>query len=140
MGKKKALVKKRKKRTPLAIIKDKLWDLCKVYIRKRYPNNCYTCDAKNIVGVNCQTGHFIPSVLCPFILNYHPMNLRLQCMRCNKWAGGNGSQFYLNLVNAHGQGYVDDLFEMKKQPRTKLTIKDYEEYIDLYKQLIKELP
>ena len=120
--------------------KKELWELCKIYCRKKWGNTCYTCGAKNLYGCNQQTGHFIPSCLCPFELDYHPDNLRIQCMRCNKWAGGNQSQYAENLKMDYGQFYIDILFEMKNQPKiTKPSLEDYENYIEKYKQLIKKL-
>lgn len=137
---KRSWIKKRRKRTPLAIIKDKLWELCKEYCRKKWPNICYTCGAENLVGSNCHTGHCIPSVLCPFELDYSPLNLRNQCMRCNIHCGGNAAEFERRFVAEYGYEYLDKLYLMKNQPTiVKPTIHDYETMIDWYKQLIEEL-
>jgi len=133
-------LRKRKKRTPLAIVKDKLWDLCKEYCRKRWGNVCYTCGAKNLIGSNWHTGHCYPSSICPFILDYHYDNLRPQCYHCNINCGGMGAIFKDKLQVEHGVDYVENLKLMLHQPSiTKATISDYEEYIELYKKLIKEL-
>lgn len=116
-----------------------MWELAKQYCRLKYPAVCYTC-GRSAVGKNRQTGHFLPSLECPFILDYHPNNLRNQCMRCNKWSGGYGSQFYHNLKRDHGQEYIDKLFEMRDNPEIlEPTIEDYQNYIEYYKQLIKNL-
>lgn len=141
--KEKVSLKKEKKINKVKLLKSlkkELWELCKIYIRKKYPHNCYTCSAKNISGGNMQTGHFIPSLQCPFELDYHPNNLRLQCMRCNKWSGGYGAQFYRQLFFDHGHEYIQDLFIMRDLPKIITpTIEDYQNYIAKYKQLIKDL-
>lgn len=120
--------------------KTELWELCKQYCRKKWGNTCYTCGRGNLSGSNWHTGHAIPSALCPFELDYHPDNLRPQDYFCNINLGGNGSAFIEKLRLDNGQDYIDNLFKMKNQPKiTKPTLEDYQEYIEKYKQLIKDL-
>lgn len=104
----------KKKSTPEALLKKKLWELCKNIIREAYGNECYTCDATGLRGSNWHTGHFIPSSICGAYLRYDLRNLRPQCYHCNINLGGNGGMFYRNLVEDIGQAEVDQLFEDKK--------------------------
>lgn len=104
----------RKKSTPEALLKKKLWELCKQIIREAYGNTCYTCDKEGLRGSDWHTGHFIPSSTCGAYLRYDLRNLRPQCYHCNINLGGNGAVFYRNLVDDVGQAEVDQLFEDKK--------------------------
>ena len=132
--------KKVNKAKLLKKLKKELWELCKIYCRKKWGNVCYTCEKKGLVGSDWHTCHFIPSMLCPFLLDYCPENLRPGCYSCNINCGGNQSQFYHNLLRDHGQEYINKLFWMKNFPIIiKPTIEDYQAYIEKYKQLIKDL-
>lgn len=109
---------KRKSRTEVAKLKDKLWELCKQITRKRYERDdgtwtCYTCKKHLVYGKDAHTGHFIPSAVGGAFLRYDLRNLRVQCYNCNINLGGNGSYFYNQLVVDEGQQYVDKLFQDK---------------------------
>ena len=88
---------RRKSKTPLAKLKDQLWQLCREITFKRYGNDCYTCDAKNLTGSNRQCGHFIASSVCSSSLRYDLGNLRPQCAACNIWKSGNWLAFENHL-------------------------------------------
>ena len=111
---------KRKSKTPLAVAKDKLWELCKKIVRARYVKSdgtwdCFTCGKLIDCPAKAQTGHFIPSATGGALLRYDLRNLRIQDYYCNINLGGNGSAFYRNLVAEKGQEYVDQLFLVKQQ-------------------------
>jgi hypothetical protein len=102
------------KRMPTKKVRKLLWKECKRIVRAR-EKDCFTCGAKELVGANAQTGHFIPNSTCGAFLRYDLRNLRLQCMRCNIHGGGQGAEFYKRLVETEGQGYVDQLFHDKER-------------------------
>ena len=104
----------KKKRMSLSKVQKLLWMECKRIVRAR-EKNCFTCEAKNLEGVNAQTGHFIPSLTCGAFLRYDLRNLRLQCMRCNIHGGGQGAISYERLMETEGQEYVDQLFRDKQK-------------------------
>ena len=104
---------KRKSRTVEAKLRDRLWELAKLIIRKRYGNTCYTCGRTKLEGSNWHTGHFIPDAVGGAFLRYNLQNLRPQCYNCNINLGGNGGEFYRRLVEEEGQLYVDNLFQLK---------------------------
>lgn len=116
-----------------------LWEECKRIIRSRYALKtpkissqaweCYTCGKVITDKVNAHTGHFIAKSVCGAFLKYDLRNLRVQCMACNVWQGGNGAIYYRNMVEREGQEYVDQLFR-DKQKITKAT--------DHYLQLLEE--
>ena len=85
-------VKKRKVHTELYRAKKELWELTRQLVFKTFGNDCYTCSAKNLIGVNCQGGHVpwpgsILSAKCKHDIRY----LRAQCYLCNIHHGGMGA-------------------------------------------------
>lgn len=122
--KRKALPKRSKrpkaksKGKSLRILSKKLWELCKAITRARYVNkdgtwNCFTCGSRIDEPSKAQTGHFIHSSIGGIELRYNLDNLRIQDYRCNINLGGNGSAYYLNLLNEIGQERIDALFKLK---------------------------
>lgn len=114
-----------KKKTEQRKLEDELWEHCKRITRARYalksPTiaverwNCFTCGRPITSKQNAQTGHFIAKSVCGAYLKYDLRNLRIQCIACNVWQGGNGAFFYKNLVSEKGQEYVDELFRDKNK-------------------------
>lgn len=133
---KRSAIKKRP--TPEATLKKKLWELCKQIIREAYGNTCYTCWKDGLKGSDWHTGHFIPSSTCGAYLRYDLRNLRPQCYHCNINLGGNGAIFYRNLVDDVGQAEVDQLFEDKK-----IVVKAdrifYESLITKYTDILRQI-
>lgn len=118
----------------ISVIQRKLWEECRRLIKDIYKRgdgtyDCYTCQQKNLVGSNCQIGHFIAKSVCGAYLKYDLRNLRIQCFRCNCNLSGNGAIFYRNIVEQEGQEYVDALFIDKQK-----TVKAIDHYIDLLQQ------
>lgn len=109
---------KKKSKQSISLLQRKLWDECKRIVRARYARKdgsweCYTC-LKRIVSVyDAHTAHFIPKSICGAYLKYDLRNLRVCCMSCNVWLGGNGSAYYKRMVLEEGQEYVDQLFKDK---------------------------
>lgn len=125
---------KRKSRTPLAKLKDELWELCKLLTRKKHGYRCYTC-GKDVEFPH--TGHFITDATCSTELSYDLRNLRPQCYRCNMNLSGNWVAFEANLIRDHGQEYVDEL--KKRNQATKGLQYDilwYQRKIEEYKALL----
>ena len=101
--------KPRRKLPPIKTIKNKLWILCKIIIRSRYGNECYTCPKKGLKGKNWHTGHMIPKSVLGVFLKYDLRLLRPQCGYCNKWLGGNGAIFEKKMRDTEGHAYVDKI-------------------------------
>ncbi len=131
------------KRTPLrkkskSIVKklqDKLWDECKRIIRTRHGNTCYTCGKANLGGSNWHTGHMWAKASLGSHLKYDLRILRPQCYHCNINLGGQGASFYSRMVRENGQVYMDDL-EKEKQILTKADEIWYKEKIETYKLIL----
>lgn len=129
---------KRKSKTPEAKLKERLWELCKQIIRKRYGNTCYTCGNTGLEGSNRHTGHFIASSVCGAYLRYDLRNLRIQDYRCNVSLSGNGAIFYRRMVEEEGQDYVDEIFRDKNKI-VKADKHFYQHLIDEYEQILSDL-
>lgn len=108
------LPKKVKKKTPKQV-RTLLWEQCKRLVRARYVDkdgnwHCYTCGRLIDEPAKAHTGHFIASSVCGAFLRHDLRNLRIQDYYCNINLGGNGAQFYKNMVEEVGQTAVDQLF------------------------------
>lgn len=129
-------IKKVKKLT-IGQLQKKLWEECKriirdIYVRKDGTFICYTCDKKITALSDAHTAHFIPKSVCGAYLKYDLRNLRVCCMTCNVWLGGNGAEYYRRMVEREGQEYVDQLFLDKQK-----SIKAYDHYLIQYEQYKK---
>lgn len=128
------------KKPNVAKLKKELWELCKQITRKKYITkegnwHCFTCGRLIDEPAKAQTGHFIPSSTCGAFLRHDLRNLRIQDYYCNINLGGNGSQFYVNMVQENGQEFVDKLFQ-DKQKTVKADIIFYQNLIDEYSKLL----
>ena len=129
---------KRKSKSEVKKLQDKLWSLCREITRLKYGHTCYTCGRTNLEGANWQTGHFIPKASCPAELKYDLDNLRIQCYFCNINLGGNGGQFYRNLERDMGKEYIDKLFK-SKNTLVKADKQWYEQKINEYEKILSDL-
>lgn len=134
---------KRKARTGLAKLKDKLWELCKQITRLIYKNkngtwNCYTCDRLIDEPSKAHTGHLIPSGSCGAFLRHDLRNLRVQDYYCNINLGGNGAEFYKRMVKEVGQKAVDKLFQDKNK-LIKADVIFYQKQIEKYTIILNSL-
>lgn len=130
------------KKPTLKKLKDKLWELCKKIIREKYQDKngnwiCFTCGKLITSKQDAHTGHFIPKSVCGAFLKYDLRNLRVQCIACNIWRGGNGAIFYRNMVETEGQEYVNALFLDKQK-----IVKESDHILQLlteYENILNEL-
>lgn len=131
--------KRRKEKSLLELLRDKLWELCKQIVRKRDGNRCIICGKTNLVGSNWHTGHFIPSSICGGYLRYDLRNLHSSCYNCNINLGGNGALYYVALVQNYTQEFVDRIIK-DKNTTIKLDKKFYEEKIKEYEKVLQMSP
>lgn len=129
------VVTKRKKKTPLKKLKEKLWSLCREIQLKKYGRNCYTCGKIGLEGSNCHLGHFIPSSVCSTPVRYHLDNLRPCCYHCNINLSGNWIAYEKNL-KAEGID-IENLKLLNEQTKGGMFREDwYEERIREYEQMV----
>lgn len=125
------------KKLTIGQIQKKLWKevrrvILDIYKKKDGTWECYTCDAKNLVGANCQCGHLIPRSICGAYLRFDLRNIRIQCWRCNINAGGNGAIFLKRLIEREGQEYADQLFRDKQ-----ITCNAHDRYLEQLEEYLK---
>jgi DNA-directed RNA polymerase subunit N (RpoN/RPB10) len=134
-------MKKRKKKTPLRIAQDNLWDACRAFIYVRDNDTCFTCG--KYVGKGHQAGHFIPSSTCGILLRYDERNIHVQCYHCNMNLGGYGAMYTIKMKEKYGQKLIDKLWEIKNKStgtvKEKWEIKDYEKKTEYYELKLAEL-
>jgi len=105
--------RKRRKKSPLTLAKDKCEDAQKELTIKLHGRDCYTCPQKNLTGINCQLGH-VPwprselAVRCIYMTDY----TRIQCFRCNINCGGNGAKALKRML---AEGIDVDEMERRSQ-------------------------
>lgn len=129
----------KKSKTPIAKVKEKLWEAVRNLIRKRDGNVCFVCKKGGLAGANWHGGHFIPSSTCGMFLRYDIRNVHSSCYYCNINLGGNGGQFYKSLAEEYGQKFVDQLF-IDKQKTVKWGIPELEQMTEYYEGLLELTP
>lgn len=133
MEAKRKKIKKRKKGESV-LLQEELWELCKTYIRQKYPNECYTCRKTGLFGVNWQTGHYLPKKVLSGYLKYDPRVLRPQCMFCNIHCGGAGADYHIRLIQEEGKEYVEAIHRDRSISMTpKDNIAHFKRMIEWYK-------
>ena len=128
---------KRKSKSPLKKLEDKIWALCRLITFKKHGNTCYTCGAKNLVGHNLQCGHLWAKASLGAYLKYDLRVLRPQCMRCNLHLGGMGAVYYVNMVEEIGEEKMKELVKDRQ-----ITVKAMEYYptlLEKYENIIETL-
>ena len=132
---------RRKSKTPLAKLKEKLWSLCREIQILRCGSVCYTCGRSNLEGGNRQLGHFIASSLCSVEMRYEiEGNLKIQCYMCNINHSGNTLQFRRNLIRDHGIEYVEELEERNQATKGHMYREDwYQAKISEYQDILRQL-
>jgi len=112
--KKKTKPLRKKSKSNIKKLQDKLWELCKQITRLRYGNVCYTCGKTGLIGSDWHTSHFIPKASVGAYLKYDLRILRPSCYHCNINLGGNGAEYYRRMVLEIGQKQVDKIFDDKR--------------------------
>ena len=126
---------RKKGKSNISKLQKKLWELCKQIIRKKYPNECYTCGAKGLEGSNWQTGHMWAKASLPAGLKYDLRVLRPQCMRCNIHMGGQGADYYKRMLKEIGEEAMAQL-EKERQILTKADSFWYENKIQELEKML----
>ena len=125
--------KKRKKKTPRQKLEERLWNLCRRYIRLRDGNTCQKC-GKRVSGSNSHTSHVIPKSNGN-ILKYDDINLKVLCSFCHRrWWHKNPleADAWFKWMFPSRYEYVME----QKGEYLKLTVEYLEEKIDWYEDAI----
>lgn len=124
---------KKIKHISLKSLRKKAWDIQSQYIRRLAKGVCFTCGDKR-PWKEQQAGHYIHKDC----LDFDPININCQCVRCNKWLSGNSGIYAERLIAEYGEQAIAELRVRSEQIR-KFTIFELEELITKYKKLLTEL-
>ena len=100
---------KLKKLRPIKNIKKEIWKYFSEWVRRSAKGVCFTCGTKKR-WKKMNAGHYIHNAL-----DYEPMNVHCQCVRCNKWLSGNLGIYGEKLIKQHGTDAIDALRFKAKQ-------------------------
>lgn len=95
-------------------IKGNAWEAVRASVRRR-EKHCYTCVARDLVGINAQAGHYFPVGLIGSnnTLSWDERLIHLQCSRCNGPGQGMQVRYREHLVRDYGEKAVAGLEQMK---------------------------
>ena len=111
----------------------KAWKLQSDYIRQLEKGVCFTCgDKRN--WKEQQAGHYIHGNK----MDFYPINIHCQCVRCNKWLHGNQGVYGEKLIKIYGMDKVEEIREIEKKEK-KYTIFELEDLIKGYQEALKDL-
>ena len=138
---KRSINTKRRQKSDIVKVQKKIWELCKQIVRQKYQIGdswvCYTCGKPIYSRQDAHTAHFIPKSVCGLYLRYNLANLRVCCMSCNVYGGGQGALFYRHMVEEMGQSYVDNIFRDKQRVVKERPMIFYENLLAEYEGLVK---
>lgn len=121
------LAKKRKKRSPREILRDKAWTTFSKWIRNRDP----FCVTHLVLGKEVPSenaGHYWHGKL-----DFDEININGQCVNCNKWNSGRLAEYGTYLRKKYGIEEVESLETRKNQTGAEYrTEEDYREIINKY--------
>ena len=128
-----------KKRKTVAQLKRKLDQVFSRYIRLRDTpkgyGRCVTCGRK-LPYKDLDAGHFISRNWTA--LRWDERNVNIQCLRCNRFQGGQIEEYFLWMEDKYGRAVVDEMISHKHDVIILTTI-GLQALIDEYKDKIKEL-
>lgn len=130
------LRKKAKKpaKTPIKTLKDTLWKLTSQYVRSQ-SNRCFTCDDVIPDFTKRSAGHFW-SKGGHGATRFDLDNLRVQCVSCNNFKGGNLSEYAVRLRRDIGDERFDALDQKAHTTKTSWKRDELEQLIEERKSLL----
>ncbi len=112
-------------------LKNKLDRLFSAYIRIRDKDKpCISCGSAE----ELEAGHFYPRANLP--LRWDEMNVHGQCVKCNRYNGGNRPAFGRGIAIRYGESVVEAL-DVRSQARIKLKSYELMEKIDHYQNKLR---
>lgn len=121
--------------------KKRLWIVFSLFIRQSYADwqgnvACFTC---GIVKhwKEMDAGHYHPRT-DGLSLYFEEKNVHPQCTACNRFRHGNLTMYAIALRRKYGESILEEL-EWKRRQKITITEDEYNEFIMVYKNKIKEL-
>ena len=126
--------KKRKPKSPRALLKAKVWKACSEYVRKRDCDKngfgkCITCDTSGH-WKEFHAGHFISGRTNGIL--FDTRGIRLQCPGCNLYGNGKPIEYLIALEKEMGVTKARNLRDQlmkKKNTVTTLSMDDLEKLL-----------
>lgn len=128
-------LRKRRKRSPRAILFDRVWKKCSEWVRRRDKGVCFTCGDKRDWKEQ-HAGHFRHGKTKPTYFN--DKQIRCQCVKCNKYLSGNLGIYGVKLVELLGQKEVDKIIQESYQFKL-WKVKELEKLEEYFDKQLKEL-
>jgi hypothetical protein len=94
---------------------------------------CFTCGVKK-PWKQMHAGHF--QSRSKLKTRFNPVNVQVQCPKCNLWSQGEQYQFGINLDKRYGEGTADNL-RVESEKRGSISQAEYKELIAHYKEAAK---
>lgn len=101
-----------------------------LYIRAKYPKECYTCGGRGTL----QCGHFISRSY--LATRWTESNARPQCVGCNIWGSGKPLDFEERLKKDLGSDQVEQM-KLSRKELIKPNRAFYNEQISHFKELLQ---
>lgn len=119
---------------------DKFWDTFSKYIRLRDSDEkgyckCITCP-NEFFWKEGDAGHFVPR--SKKIVKFNEMNVNAQCVRCNRFCGGEQYKHALGIDNKYGDGTAE-LLSILSYKTVKVSQEEYKDLNKAYKLKVKAL-
>lgn len=116
--------------------KTQAWDTFSEWVRRSSKGICYTCHKQFDWKTECNAGHYKHNVL-----DFDEMNIHNQCIRCNHYLSGNGTEYALHLLQDYGKKKLEDLHNRASRALAgeKRSIEDYKAITAYYKEKLKTL-
>jgi len=111
----------------------KAWKLFSEYVRRSERGFCFTCGLKRHWKEQ-HAGHYIHKDC----LDFDPINIHCQCVRCNMYLSGNLGVYAERLISEYGEASVAEL-RVRSEQIKKFTIQELEDIINKYKVLLQDL-
>jgi hypothetical protein len=123
-------VKKSKSRRKILL--KKIWALFSEWVRRKEKGICYTCGIKKNYK-EMDAGHYLHNRL-----DFNPMNVHCQCVRCNKWLSGNLGVYAENLIKEYGIEAVE-ILRLRSHQIWKPSFDELEKLLEHWKEELKKL-
>lgn len=98
-----------KRLVKIKTLESRVWELCKIITRKKYPNSCFACGKENLEGKRLHTSHLFRKKFIPIQMKYDLRLLRNCCDVCNLRLHGNLEWYFTNLLRVEDKQYILDI-------------------------------
>lgn len=118
-------------KSELVQFKKKLWKKFADWLKSKKGTTCFTCGKTGLSGVDRQAGHLFPKGQYN-ALRWDPLNIEIQCSKCNIWNHGAYTEFINNYIATYGREQYEALYAKRNEfKQWKLEdLKDIEKMID----------